>query len=133
MNQLERSIVVVILALAWLCSHGAVVLADETARPVKRARPPKWTADVLDALWDHTDLDPAELRYVEVRTADGIVELHGNTVSERGKAIIEDVARQVPGVFGVRNCLLSFEKLAEEVHLRLHQKEDDPTSGAGSR
>ena len=75
-------------------------------------------SDVLSALWDDTDLPPAELQFVEVRVRDGIVELRGNTLTEDARAKIEDAVRTVPGVLGVRNQLTSFERLAAELVAR---------------
>jgi hypothetical protein len=37
---------------AWLASHCAFAFAAEKNQPVKRARPPKWSADVLDAFFE---------------------------------------------------------------------------------
>jgi uncharacterized protein YrrD len=73
------------------------------------------TDDVLEALWDHSDLPPGELQLVGVRTRDGVVELDGHTLTEGAKATIEAVARSVPGVLGVRNRLQSLDALAAAV------------------
>jgi hypothetical protein len=38
--------------VAWLASHCAFSVAAENKQSVKRARPPKWSADVLDAFFE---------------------------------------------------------------------------------
>ena len=44
--------IVVALALIALMNGGAELLAERTVRPVKRARPPKWSNDVRDVFFD---------------------------------------------------------------------------------
>jgi uncharacterized protein YrrD len=69
------------------------------------------TADVFDALWYGSGIDPYDLQYVEARAHDGIVELTGITRNEEVRARIEEVARTVRGVLGVQNRLATFEGL----------------------
>jgi hypothetical protein len=53
MGQRRRSIVVVSVVVLGACLIGRYTLwAAEDGRPVKRARPPKWSADVLDAFFE---------------------------------------------------------------------------------
>jgi osmotically-inducible protein OsmY len=73
------------------------------------------TRDVLDALWYHSTLGPADLQFVDVRTRDGIVELSGHTHTERTRQTIEEVARGVRGVIDVRNHLDTYEALEAAV------------------
>lgn len=70
------------------------------------------TADVADALWDGSTLDPDAVEHVTVRTCDGIVELRGLTTTEHARAEIETAVRRVPGVMGVENRLQTLETLA---------------------
>jgi uncharacterized protein YrrD len=73
------------------------------------------TRDVLDALWYGSDLGPADVQFVEVRTRDGIVELNGHTHTEHTRQKIEEVARRVRGVIDVRNNLDTYEALEAAV------------------
>jgi uncharacterized protein YrrD len=91
------------------------------------------TDDVLNALWDRTDLPPAELQFVEVTTHDGIVELTGYTLTDRVAGLIEEMARSVRGVVGVRSRLRSFEDLAEEVINKQHANDGKSAVGSGGR
>lgn len=69
------------------------------------------TADVLDTLWYHTDLSPAELQFVEVRTRGGVVELNGHTHTDEARAKIAAAVWRVRGVLGVRNNLDTLEAM----------------------
>jgi osmotically-inducible protein OsmY len=69
------------------------------------------TADVFDALWYGAGRDPGELCCVEVQTVDGIVTLRGTTRTEDARRAMEQSARCVRGVLGVRNELESIEEL----------------------
>ena len=71
------------------------------------------TDAILDVLWYRSDLPKDELRYLNVQTTDGIVELSGSSKTERGRQEIVALARQVPGVLGVRDRIRSLEALAE--------------------
>jgi hypothetical protein len=52
-SQNRRKIVVAVIALSTcLSGQHALLHAAEGSRPVKRARPPKWSADVLDAFFE---------------------------------------------------------------------------------
>jgi hypothetical protein len=73
------------------------------------------TRDVVDALWYGSELRPADVQYVDVRTRDGIVELSGHTDTERTREKIEAVARGVRGVLDVRNHLDTYEALEAKV------------------
>jgi hypothetical protein len=86
--------------------------------------------DVLDALWDNTDLPPAELQFVEVRVQDGIVELRGHTLTDEARMTIERITSRVPGVLGVRNRLESFEELTAALHAAQHARSGE-TARAG--
>ncbi len=86
------------------------------------------TADVLDLLWYRSDLDADDLRYVEVRTTDGIAELSGLTRTERARAAIESLGRRVGGALGVRNQVKSFEALAEAATPWEHVREGPASS-----
>lgn len=81
------------------------------------------TADVLEALWYRSELNAEDLRYVEARTADGVVELSGLTGTERTRATIETLTREVPGVLGLRSRIQSFEALAEAARRWEHVRE----------
>jgi osmotically-inducible protein OsmY len=70
------------------------------------------TADVTSLLWYRSAVDPADLRYVTVRTRDGVVELNGKTGTERSRIAIEALVRGLRGVLGVRNHLRTFEALS---------------------
>jgi uncharacterized protein YrrD len=72
-------------------------------------------ADVLDALWYRADLRPIDLQFVDVHVRDGIVELEGHTHNERTRQLIEEAARGVKGVMGVRNHLDTFEELEKAI------------------
>jgi uncharacterized protein YrrD len=76
------------------------------------------TSDVLDTLWYRGNLDHDDVRDVEVRTRDGIVELNGITRTRASRAAVEAIVRGVRGVLGVRNNLQSFEALAEATRAR---------------
>lgn len=87
------------------------------------------TRDVLDALWYRSELGPADLQYVDVRTRDGIVELSGHTHTERTRKKIEQVARGVRGVIDVRNYLDTYEALeaaVREAQRAARQARDSP-------
>jgi hypothetical protein len=90
-------------------------------------------ADVLHALWYRSDLDPAELHFVEVRARDGIVELMGHTVTEAARAAIEETAWRVRGVLGVRNYLDTFEALEAETRRLQRQAQERSRPGAEGR
>jgi osmotically-inducible protein OsmY len=70
------------------------------------------TDAVLDVLWYRSDLSAEDLRHVDIRTRDGIVELSGYTRTDGASSAIEAVVRGLDGVLGVRNRLTSFETLA---------------------
>jgi uncharacterized protein YrrD len=72
-------------------------------------------ADVLDALWYRADLRPIALQFVEVRVRDGVVDFEGHTLNERSRQLIEETARGVKGVMGVRNHLATFAELEEAI------------------
>jgi uncharacterized protein YrrD len=110
----------VIVPIDWVQS----VAPDRITLSVPRARLeslPEYrpddevTRDVLDALWYRSELGPADLQYVNVRTRDGIVELSGHTHTERTRKEIEEVARGVRGVIDVRNHLDTYEALEAAV------------------
>jgi uncharacterized protein YrrD len=84
------------------------------------------TADVLDTLWYHADLTPADLQFVEVRMRGGVVELNGHTHSEEARAKIAAAAWRVRGVLGVRNNLDTFE--AMEAAIRAAEESGRNTS-----
>jgi hypothetical protein len=71
------------------------------------------TDAVLDVLWYRSEIPKDELRSLGVQTTDGIVELSGNSKTEQGRQAIVALARQVPGVLGVRDRIRSLEALAE--------------------
>ncbi len=110
----------VIVPIEWVQS----VTPDRITLSVPRARLdslPEYrpddevTRDVIDALWYRSDLGPADVQFVDVRTRDGIVELNGHTHTERTRKMIEEVARGVRGVIDVRNNLDTYEALEAAV------------------
>jgi hypothetical protein len=110
----------VIVPIDWVQSvaHDRITLRVPRARldSLPEYRPDdEITRDVLDALWYRSDLGPADLRFVDVRTRDGIVELSGHTDTERTRTQIEEVARGVRGVIDVRNHLDTYEALEAAV------------------
>jgi hypothetical protein len=70
------------------------------------------TDAVLSLLWYRSNTRPDDLRYVRVRTRDGVVHLTGKTRTEQSRMAIEERARSVRGVLGVCNELRTFEALA---------------------
>jgi uncharacterized protein YrrD len=88
------------------------------------------TRDVLDALWYRSNLNEADLQYVEVRTRDGIVELSGHTHTEATRKTIEEIARRVRGVLDVRNYLDTYEALEAAVResQRAARRAGEPSS-----
>ena len=90
------------------------------------------TADVLDLLWYRSELDQDDLRYVEARTTDGIVELRGLTRTEWARAMIQEHARRARGGLGVRNRVQSCEAQAEAIRRRAHVGEERALSGHGA-
>ena len=110
----------VIVPIEWVAS----VVPDRITLSVPRSRLdslPEYrpdeevTRDVLDALWYRSDLGPADVQFVDVRTRDGIVELSGHTHTEATRKKIEQIARGVRGVIDVRNYLDTYEALEEAV------------------
>lgn len=110
----------VIVPIDWV----RAVVQDRITLNVPRARLDKLpeyrpdeevTRDVLDALWYRSNLGPADLQYVHVRTRDGIVELSGHTHTELTRKKIEDIARSVRGVLDVGNHLDTYEALEAAV------------------
>jgi sporulation protein YlmC with PRC-barrel domain len=89
---------------------------------------PEYRADdaITDAvqgvLWYRSDLPSSEVRNVTVRTVNGVVELEGYARTERGRAAIEALVREVAGVLGVRNDLHTFEALSEAVRAAEHRE-----------
>jgi len=79
---------------------------------------PEYRADeeitdvVSSLLWYRSNMHPDDLRYVKVRTRDGIVHLSGKTRAEQSRMAIEEHVRGVSGVLGVRNEIRTFEALA---------------------
>ena len=69
------------------------------------------TDAVSGLLWYRSDIRPADLHHVRVRSRDGIVELSGMTRTELSRMSIEGLAGGVSGVLGVRNELGTFEAL----------------------
>jgi uncharacterized protein YrrD len=97
-------------------SHDRVVLdvgRDQFERLPEYRPDDEVTADVADALWDGSTLDPDAVEHVTFRTKDGIVELRGVTTTEAARAEIETVVRRVSGVAGVENRLQTLETLAK--------------------
>lgn len=110
----------VIVPVDWVESvaHDRITLSVPKARldSLPEYRPDEEvTRDVLDALWYGSTLGPADVRFVEVRTRDGIVELSGHTHTERTRKQIEEVARGVRGVLDVRDHLDTYEALEAAV------------------
>jgi hypothetical protein len=71
------------------------------------------TDAVQGVLWYRSDLPQSEVRYVTVRTVNGVVELNGYASTDRGRTAIEALVRAVSGVLDVRNDLHTFETLSE--------------------
>jgi hypothetical protein len=97
--------------------RGDKVVLDATWEQL--ARLPEYRSDdaITDAvqgiLWYRSDLPVSEVRYVTVRTVNGVVELNGYASTERGRTAIEALVRDVTGVLDVRNNLHTFETLSE--------------------
>lgn len=98
--------------------RGNQIVLDATREQL--ARLPEYRPDdaITDAvqglLWYRSNLPESEVRYVTVRTVNGIVELSGYAGTERGRAAIEALVRTVTGVLDVRNDLHTFETLSEQ-------------------
>jgi hypothetical protein len=71
------------------------------------------TDTVQGLLWYRSNLPESEVRYVTVRTVNGVVELSGYAATERGRAAIEALVRSATGVLDVKNSLHTFETLSE--------------------
>jgi hypothetical protein len=97
--------------------RGAEIVLDAT--PEQLAQLPEYRPDdaITDAvqgiLWYRSDLPESEVRYVTVRTVNGVVALNGYASTERGRTAIETLVRTVSGVLDVRNDLHTFETLSE--------------------
>jgi hypothetical protein len=76
------------------------------------------TDAVSGLLWYRANMHPEDLRYVKVRTRDGIVHLSGKTREEETRLAIEEHVRGVRGVLGVRNDLRTFEALSAAAQLQ---------------
>jgi hypothetical protein len=106
----------VIVPVAWIQSvtrdRIALEVGEEQLDRLPEYRPDEQiTADALDVLWYRSDISPQALRYVDLQTRDGIVELTGSTGTDQAVSAIEAVIRGLRGVLGVRNDLTSFETL----------------------
>ena len=84
-----------------------------------------------DVLWYRSDLEPDDMRYVEVRTVDEVVDLSGYTGTELARTAIESLTRGVFGVLGGRNRILSFETLAEAARRWEHVRDGSRVGVAG--
>jgi osmotically-inducible protein OsmY len=84
----------------------------QTERLPEDRRDDEINADVVNLLWYRSAVDQADLRYVKVRTHDGVVVLRGKTGTERSRRAIEALVEDVRGVRGVRNRLRTFEALS---------------------
>lgn len=71
------------------------------------------TDAVRDVLWYRSNIPERELRYVNIQTTDGIVDLSGYSVTERGREAIVTITRGVRSVLGVRDRIRSLEALSE--------------------
>jgi len=71
------------------------------------------TDAVRDVLWYRSDIPERELRYVNIQTTDGIVDLSGYSSTERGRQAIVRITRGVRSVLGVRDNIRSLEALSE--------------------
>jgi len=71
------------------------------------------TDAVRDVLWYRANIPERELRYMNIQTTDGIVDLSGNSSTERGRLAIVTIARGVRSVLGVRDRIRSLEALSE--------------------
>ena len=97
--------------------RGNQIVLDATREQL--AQLPEYRPDdaITDAvqglLWYRSDLPESEVRYVTVRTVNGIVELNGYAATERGRTAIEALVRTVSGVLDVRNDLHTFETLSD--------------------
>jgi sporulation protein YlmC with PRC-barrel domain len=86
------------------------------------------TDAVQGILWYRSDLPRSEVRNVTVRTVNGVVELEGYAATERGRAAIEALVREVAGVLGVRNNLHTFEGLSDAVQATEQRR--NPAAGS---
>ena len=97
--------------------RGNEIVLDATHEQL--ARLPEYRSDdaITDAvqgiLWYRSDLPGSEVRYVTVRTVNGVVDLNGYAATVRGRAAIEALVRDVTGVLDVRNNLHTFETLSK--------------------
>lgn len=78
--------------------------------PVERA--------VLEALWTYDPIRHFE-GPLEVKVQDGVVEMHGYVRTRAAKAVAEERIRSLPGVRGVKNCLITDTDLDVAVGLAL--------------
>jgi hypothetical protein len=97
--------------------RGNQIVLDATREQLEQL--PEYRSDdaITDAvqgiLWYRSNLPESEVRYVTVRTVNGIVELNGYAATERGRTAIEALVRTVSGVLDVRNGLHTFDTLSE--------------------
>jgi hypothetical protein len=123
-----------IVPMAWvqdLTSNPIVLdVSRDELEPLPEYRADEEITDVVSSLiWYRSDFQPSDLRYVRVRTRDGIVQLTGKTGTERARMTIEGLVRDVRGVLGVRNELRTFEALGAAAQaLRQHER---ATAGHG--
>ena len=107
--------IVPIELLGDIRADGIVVdlKGDELASLPEYKADDQITADVQNVLWYRSNIEHADLEYVEVRTTDGIVESSGLTRTDRARSEIERTATAVRGVLGIHNHIQSGEAIAK--------------------
>jgi osmotically-inducible protein OsmY len=110
---LGREAVVPMARVRELANNPIVLdMSREQLESLVEYRPDKQITDVVSGLlWYRSNMHPDDLRYVRVRTRDGMVHLSGKTTTEQTRLAIEEHARGVSGVLGVRNDLGTFDAL----------------------
>jgi sporulation protein YlmC with PRC-barrel domain len=111
--------------------RGDQIILDATREQLRQLpeyRPDDAITDAVQGiLYYRSGLPRAEVRNVTVRTVNGVVALEGYAATERGRAAIEALVRDVVGVLDVRNDLHTFEALSEAVRASEHR--GDPATG----
>jgi hypothetical protein len=109
--------------------HGAapdLVLLRLSADDLNEYRTDEQITDaVMDILWYRSDIPERELRYVNIQTTDGIVDLSGYSSTERGRQVIVTTTRGVRCVLGVRDRICPLEVLAEAARSFKHVRTPD--------
>jgi hypothetical protein len=110
---LGREAIVPMARVRELANNPIVIdVSREQIEALVEYRADEEITDVVSSLlWHRSNMHQDDLRYVRVRTRDGIVHLSGKTTTEQTRLAIEEQVRGVRGVRGVRNDLRAFEAL----------------------